>query len=1482
MGKTFYPIEERQHDILSAVSKNQVVIIDGTAGCGKTTQIPQFLLKGNYGKEKWVGVTEPRRLAATSAAYWVAEELCVPLGGLVGFRTRYEAKLKQKNGIKYMTDGILKQEVFDDPLFEQYQVIILDEVHERNKNLYGLMAYLQKDVLPNRKDLKLVLMSATGNSQELSSYFHAPIIRVKEEMYPVEVEYREGIIDFVEAAIKEVFAIHSGQLPGDILIFMPGENEIYDVIEGIQELSLKNVVALPLFSALPRSEQKAVFEKVDGRKIIVATKIARTSITIDGIVHVIDSGLENIRYYNCCSDFSSLEAVKISKDAAEQQARRAGRTQHGRCIRLFSQRDFSSRAEYTLPEVDISDVSDLSLWFRSLGRNIRKYKFISPIPKERLQAAEKKVVDLGILTKSNYFTDLGHQIARIPLDFELALAVVRSQRYGCVKQVSTIAAMLSIPNIFSRETSREKNETDILEELRDKYSDFTTLFNVWSAYEKSDFSEAWAIKHSLNVQALETARSLRNQVLSAVYDLSISLSRDVDTEDINKAFLDAFSHKVCFFSGNHSYYCGDQQSIYIHPGSAVFGQDYEMIVSYEFLTTSRTFARNNAVVKYEWLKEMGIVLPRKKQQTFPIEMPLISITGKLEVKTDSGEQKLVELDIDLARPNATELAVIRDDSILINEEQLPLCNLGFSLKTLEEFSKKGITTLFQLPTITGALKDFNLSNSAITETLRVLRRIGYAPEGTELTDPGIMNSQALTDQSATEVDEEDLAADRLLQEFLQKPVEELELPNWGIFNPTHVLVENGIKIIGDVVAKTSSQLLELPNFGVTSLDVLEERLSYFGLSLTREEKKKSSHREKWLAFGDKLANFIQLDSEQVEKVKDALGEAFFLFEQVRHGATWQERLIARNELTLRNMGLCEKVAHGFSDVIKDNAILDHEDLVQEGAIGLMRSIEDYDYAVGSFSTYAWWWIKQSIMRYIGEFGAAFHVPVHVWEKITKLSYVLEALTHKLGYQPSQEEIAEEMGNSIEEFEKLRGTILRIVSIISLDAPYGDSSDDSDISLYESVITEDDVPNNTIDEIPNLNSRRPDSSVERDELLQIVGRILQQAPLLPIERYCLEKYFWEKRTYDEIGILLGGITRERVRQRIEDALTKFRTVEVWDKTHDFMSGLLHPSQIVPDEKWRKGFDCIETAFSEEKDYSPEDIILLVSSFFGISFERLIAPEDQTAEEKVATKVVVYLLSRLCKLESSAIAIMLGCPEKTMFGFYKHVETKMEKWGRLDLWRVVSGIRREPILQEKVEIDWVQSIRHLARLLDNFSVNDHWTPADIVARAASFIEASPELFCEEEFSCELVSCRVACAYFLATKLSFKQVDEILHFKVGSVGNTITEFEKQLIKAGRPDLLVVAFASFPKNENEAWTFSRLEAIYGRIGLDPLELLCAVRKLGLNGRKPMHSGLISQAFGIPRAEVEDHYNRAIEKLWNSPYWQELCQIAPSLSEAQ
>ncbi|XP_034952002.1 pre-mRNA-splicing factor ATP-dependent RNA helicase DHX15 isoform X2 [Chelonus insularis] len=623
------PVFEYRADFMRLLNEYQCIVLVGETGSGKTTQIPQWCVEySTQVGSKNVACTQPRRVAAMSVAQRVSEEMDVQLGEHVGYSIRFEDCSSPYTVLKYMTDGMLLREGMSDPMLEAYQVILLDEAHERTLATDLLMGVL-KEVTKQRTDLKLVIMSATLDAGKFQQYFdNAPLMNVPGRTHPVEIFYTpEPERDYLEAAIRTVIQIHMCEdVPGDLLLFLTGQEEIEEACKRIKREmdnlgpEVGELKCIPLYSTLPPNLQQRIFEAAPpnkpngaiGRKVVVSTNIAETSLTIDGVVFVIDPGFAKQKVYNPRIRVESLLVSPISKASAQQRAGRAGRTRPGKCFRLYTEKAYKNEMqENTYPEILRSNLGSVVLQLKKLGiDDLVHFDFMDPPAPETLMRALELLNYLAALDDDGNLTDLGAIMAEFPLDPQLAKMLIASCNHNCSNEILSITAMLSVPQCFVRPNEAKKAADDAKMKFAHIDGDHLTLLNVYHAFRQSSEDPQWCYDHFVNYRSLKSGDNVRQQ-LSRIMD-RFSLKR-TSTEftskdyyiNIRKALVDGFFMQVAHLERTGQYLTiKDNQMVQLHPSSCLDHKP-EWVIYNEFVLTTKNYIRTVTDIKPEWLLKIA-------------------------------------------------------------------------------------------------------------------------------------------------------------------------------------------------------------------------------------------------------------------------------------------------------------------------------------------------------------------------------------------------------------------------------------------------------------------------------------------------------------------------------------------------------------------------------------------------------------------------------------------------------------------------------------------------------------------------------------------------------------------------------------------------------------------------------------------------------------------------------------------------------------
>eukprot|EP00981_Chlorochromonas_danica_P005586 scaffold1159_cov160-Ochromonas_danica.AAC.8 len=614
------PVYTVRRALLEVIHDHPIVIVVGETGSGKTTQLTQYLHEEGYSNYGMIGCTQPRRVAAMSVAKRVAEEMEVALGEEVGYAIRFEDLTSSKTVIKYMTDGVLLRESLRESDLDSYSAVIMDEAHERSLHtdvLFGLL----KQIVQRRRDLKLIVTSATLNADRFSDFFgKVPIFRIPGRTFPVETYFaKTPAEDYVEAAVKQALTIHLSYPPGDILIFMTGQEDIEATCQVIAERcgalgeTVPPLLLLPMYSQLPADLQAKIFDRSsDGqRKCIVSTNIAETSLTVDGIRYVVDTGYAKVKVYNPKIGMDALQVVPESQANANQRSGRAGRTGPGYCYRLFTERQFvAEMLPNQIPEIQRTNLGNVVLLLKSLGiEDLLAFDFMDPPPQENILNSMYQLWVLGALNNTGSLTNLGRKMVEFPLDPPLAKMVLFAEELDCTMEILIIVSMLSIPGIFFRPKDREEESDAAREKFFVPESDHLTYLNVYLQWKQQNYSSTWCNDHFIHPKAMKKAREVHAQLLDIMNSQKIRHTSSRGQWDVvRKAICSSYFYNSARIKGIGEYVnmlTGIPSSL--HPASALFGLGYtpDYVCYHELIMTSKEYMSCVTAVEGEWLAEMG-------------------------------------------------------------------------------------------------------------------------------------------------------------------------------------------------------------------------------------------------------------------------------------------------------------------------------------------------------------------------------------------------------------------------------------------------------------------------------------------------------------------------------------------------------------------------------------------------------------------------------------------------------------------------------------------------------------------------------------------------------------------------------------------------------------------------------------------------------------------------------------------------------------
>ena len=636
------PVSGRRVEIAAALAAHQVIIVCGETGSGKTTQLPKICLQLGRGQRGLIGHTQPRRIAATSTAKRIAQELGSPPGMHVGFKVRFNDTLSSGAWVKLMTDGILLAETQGDPLLKQYDTLIIDEAHERSLNIDFLLGYL-KQLLPKRPDLKVIITSATIDADRFARHFGsldkpAPVIEVSGRLYPVELRYRpveadvalvarpgaaqkakeqRDLMDAIVDAVDELALIG----PGDVLVFLPGEREIRDAAEALRKHHPPHVEILPLYARLSAQEQERVFKSSNARRIVLATNVAETSLTVPGIRYVVDAGTARVKRYSYRNKVEQLQIEAIAQSAANQRAGRCGRVAAGVCIRLFEEQDFLQRAKFTEPEILRSSLAAVILRMKALRLgDVEDFPFIEPPPGRAIADGYQLLQELGAVDDDRQLTALGRQLAKLPLDPRVGRMILAGRDNVCLSEMLIIASALSVQDPRDRPVEAQGAADLAHKKFADEKSEFPAYLKIWAWFDD-------AIKHKksnrqlqehcranfLSQLRLREWRDVHVQLLTIVREQGWRLNEAPATyEQLHTALLTGLLGNIGFKADEEPHYLGARGiKFHIWPGSTLAKKAGKWIVAAELVDTSRLYARTVAQIQPEWLEKVGGHLLKK-------------------------------------------------------------------------------------------------------------------------------------------------------------------------------------------------------------------------------------------------------------------------------------------------------------------------------------------------------------------------------------------------------------------------------------------------------------------------------------------------------------------------------------------------------------------------------------------------------------------------------------------------------------------------------------------------------------------------------------------------------------------------------------------------------------------------------------------------------------------------------------------------------
>ncbi len=637
------PITAHLEELAKAIDEHQVVIVAGETGSGKTTQLPKICYAMGRGTQARIGCTQPRRIAASSVAARVAQELDSALGDIVGYQVRFTDKIKPTSSVKFMTDGILLAEIQSDPLLRAYDTLIIDEAHERSLNIDFLLGFLKR-LLPRRRDLRVIISSATLEIDRFAEFFGgAPVVSVSGRTYPVDVIYRPGdedeeadLADLIANTVNEITELDAR---GDILVFLPGEREIREAMGELEQRALPHTTILPLYSRLSAAEQQRVFHPGPGRRVVLATNVAETSLTIPGIVYVVDPGLARINRYDVRTGVSQLLVEEVSRASADQRKGRCGRVQSGVCFRLFPEQDYLTRPAYTDPEIKRVGLGGVILRMKALRLGpIEDYPFLDPPPQRAINEGYRMLEELGALEEGE-LTQIGEQLGRLPLDPRLGRMILGGRDENAIREVVVLASALGLQDPRDRPRDKQQQADEAHRKWREEGSDFIAYLKLWSfwqdAKQKLTRRQLQRLCHDnfLSYHRMREWEEIYDQIVGILKEQRFKPNiAQASGEQIHRALLPGLLSKIGMYNPEARTYVGARQTRFvIHPSSSLSRKPPPWVMAAELVETSQLFARTVAKLDPAWVEQAAGALCKRSHSDPHWEQKLSQVMAREQV-----------------------------------------------------------------------------------------------------------------------------------------------------------------------------------------------------------------------------------------------------------------------------------------------------------------------------------------------------------------------------------------------------------------------------------------------------------------------------------------------------------------------------------------------------------------------------------------------------------------------------------------------------------------------------------------------------------------------------------------------------------------------------------------------------------------------------------------------------------------------------------
>lgn len=1139
------PIQDHARAILEVVRSSQVSIVEGATGSGKTTLLPYLLYRGGLARSRKIACVLPTRPGAVMASEFVAEVLQDKDADIVGHQVRNSRRVSRETKIVYMTEGVLARQVRLSTHLDQYSVIILDEVHERRPNYDFLMGYL-KSLLPLRPDLKVILSSATMRTAELSQFFGGvPSYSISGRMFPVDVKFcppprSKDPYHYIRDIAKLVRQIYTeDKSAGHSLVFLPGAAEIFFAQQLINSQAIPKIECLPFHGRLEREDRKRVFAEGGVRKIILATNIAETSVTIKGVTHVIDSGLARESRYNPTTNTRTLYVRPISQSSVVQRTGRAGRTQAGVCYRMYSEESFAARDEYPTPGICKEDLIDLVFLLLELGvKNPDQLDLPTPITREQSELAVQRLQKWGLINEDRYITPFGEKVAWLSADgVQIGRMLLLAAEAGVGVEAAEVAAFLSILKFNDREAGVSFKLGGKYDQFADPRGDPITFLRMLRAYAEHRGDARWCAYQGLDIRLLEDAFLMRDTLVEGLEALGYRCSgKPQNLDKVHRGLVRAWGGTLCVYDRHKRYRAGNIAGIKYRPTDRKQTGYPSYVVAFGLLQMENGLRMTNTITVPEDMVEQVIEVygnPGAMTPERSSDSATLRLSGAIRIVTPFAE-RVAYLNLDCERSPSRSLRVVAGRSVVVEETRVPLRWLRISEAAQIQLARHNITSLGECPKSYEALYNNGLPEGVCQEVVSALSRLGYIPvnpkpQTTVATAAEEVKSQeedAEESEAPTlEVSEEgnDLGDDWLLGGLLTQPVKAL-----GLSTPVVLrLVGAGIKSVGELANLEPAKLSSICDRQDRLVDEVIAKLEEYGIDLENAAEKRQLQRM-WEAVPETTMEQKFTEEEARKLLGDVDYDRFMRYRTATNAA---DRIVARNEIIAAHRRLAHKVVPMMRSALAramDKAISE-DDLKQEAIFGLMTAIAKFEPRSGyRFSTYAISWIRQAMFRMIQNQGVI-RFPVHRREELSRFGSAFMSLTAKLGRDPTEEELADKMKTTIEHICFLNE--LRIVARTkSLDAPvigkngHSSKSEEGEGTFGDTISSQILTPEEEI-------SRLRSDALMKQVLTEVLDEIHVPARHMVAFRMRHGLDGDVPKTLEQVAYCFG-LTRERIRQMEE--------------------------------------------------------------------------------------------------------------------------------------------------------------------------------------------------------------------------------------------------------------------------------------------------------------------------------------------------------------